>query len=133
MLNLNAGQIALPLERIVVMRPTDLLRNAIEQMSEKKLGISCIVSDEKLVGVFTDGDIRRMLLRDHRPFAALFSEDIANFMTSHPKTVHPSMLLRDAVVYMEQNDVLDLPIVDTNGRLVGLLHLHTALKNLLNI
>lgn len=133
MLDLNAGQIALPLERIVVLQPTHLLRSAIEQMSEKKLGIACIVNSGKLIGVFTDGDIRRMLLRDHRPFAALFSEDVADFMTSSPKTVHPSVSLRDAVIYMEKNDVLDLPVVDSSERLVGLLHLHTALKTLLNI
>jgi len=126
--------VALPLEQIVVLRPVDMFRSAVEAMSKKRLGISCIVDgDGLLVGVFTDGDIRRMLLRDHRPIAALFSEDIADHMTRNPQTVNPDMTLGDAVSFMETMDVLDLPMVDQQGHLKGLLHLHTALKHLLGL
>jgi arabinose-5-phosphate isomerase len=111
-----------------------MFRKAVEQMSEKRLGIACIVDDEStFVGVFTDGDIRRLLLLDHKPIAALFTEDISRHMTRNPKTASPNMKLGQAISLMEQTDVYDLPVVDRDGRLVGVLHMHAAIKRLLDL
>jgi len=126
------GEIALPPEDAVMLEPRELFRVAVEMMSKRRLGIACIVdADEKLVGVLTDGDIRRMLLRDHKPMAALYTEDVSGYMTANPKTVSPNTDLVEALSFMEQVDVYDLPVVDDSGRLVGLLHMHTAVKHLL--
>ncbi|SVC40033.1 uncharacterized protein METZ01_LOCUS292887, partial [marine metagenome] len=126
--------VALSLEQAVVLRPTDMFRKAVEQMSKKRLGIVCIVDDENaFVGVFTDGDIRRLLLLDHKPIAALFAEDISRHMTRDPKTAAPNMKLEKAISLMEHTDVYDLPVVDRDGRLTGVLHMHAAIKNLLGL
>ena len=130
--SITVSEIALPPGEAVVLEPRELFRVAVEMMSKKRLGIACIVdSDGKLVGVLTDGDIRRMLLRDHRPMAALYTEDISGYMTAEPKTVNPNTDLVEALSFMEQVDVYDLPVVDDSGRFVGLLHMHTAVKHLL--
>jgi len=132
--NITVGEVALPVQKMVLLRSTDMFRVAIEKMSKERLGIVCIVDeDDKLAGVFTDGDIRRMLLRQHKPIAALFSEDIGDHMTQSSKTVTAAMTLEEAISFMETTDVLDLPVVDESGRLTGLLHLHTALKYLLGL
>ena len=128
----NVGDVALSSDEAVVLGPRELFRVAVEMMSQKRLGIACVVdSDKKLVGVLTDGDIRRMLLRDHKPIAALYTEDVSHYMTEGPKTVSPETDLVEAISFMEQVDVYDLPVVDSSGKLVGLLHMHTAVKHLL--
>ena len=123
----------LPTEGAVVLKPTDLLRTAIEQVSKKRQGLACIVDEGKLVGVFSDGDLRRVLLMDHKPMAALFAEDIRDFMTTDPKTIRLEDQLEDAVALMESVDIYDLPVVDDESRVVGLLHMHTAIKYLLGL
>jgi arabinose-5-phosphate isomerase len=132
--SITVGDVALPLSKVVVLSPTDVFRVAVESMSRNRLGIACIVDpDGKLIGVFTDGDIRRVLLREHKPIAALFAEDILHYMTRNPKTTSSEMSLESAVLFMEMVDVYDLPVVDASGRLTGILHMHTALKFLLSL
>jgi CBS domain-containing protein len=128
------GEVALPVEKMVVLRPTDVFRVAVEKMSQGRLGIACVVEqDGTLAGVFTDGDIRRLLLSQHKPIAALFSEDIGDHMIRSPKTIKATTSLKEGVSLMEAADVLDLPVIEESGRLIGLLHLHTALKHLLGL
>ncbi len=128
------GEVALPVDKMVVLRPTDIFRVAVEKMSRGRLGIACVVEgDGTLVGVFTDGDIRRLLLSEHKPIAALFSEDIGDHMIRNPKTIRATTSLKSGVSLMDAADVLDLPVVEESGRLVGLLHLHSALKHLLGL
>ena len=122
----------LPPEKAVVLRKSDIFRTAVERMSERRLGFACIVDDENfLEGVFTDGDIRRLLLGTHKPVAAMFADDIGELMTRHPKTIRSNVPLDEAVHFMESSDVYDLPVVDPNGKFVGVLHMHTALRHLL--
>ena len=131
---ITVAQVALPVDKIIVLEATDIFRTAVVLMSEKHLGITCVVDpDGRLVGVFTDGDIRRVLLHEHKPIAALFSEDIGNYMIRNPKTVTGDMSLELAVSLMETADVFDLPVTDHSGYLTGLLHMHTALKNLISL
>lgn len=123
----------LPSEGAVILKPTDMLRTAIEEVSKKRQGLACIVDGDRLVGVFSDGDLRRVLLMDHKPMAALFAEDIQDFMTTNPKTIRLEDRLEEAVSSMEKVDVYDLPVVDGENRVLGLLHMHTALKRLLGL
>ena len=79
--------------------------------------------------IITDGDIRRKLLSVQKPLAAFFIDDVINQSIKSPTTVTSDMSLVDAVDLMEEKQVWDLPIVD-NNKLVGLLHLHSAIKTL---
>jgi arabinose-5-phosphate isomerase len=97
------------------------------------MGIACIVgSNQELLGIITDGDIRRKLLAVQKPLAAFFIDDTINQAIKGPVTASSGMSLIGAVNLMEDKQIWDLPVVD-NGKLVGLLHLHSAIKVLLEL
>ena len=107
---ITVEEVALPPEKMVILEEVSAVRTAVEEISKKRQGIACIVDAEgRLVGVFTDGDLRRVLLNTHRPFAALFADDVSEFMTKNPKTATPTQTVADAVTIMEAVDVYDLP------------------------
>ena len=95
-------------------------------------GIVCMINTEnKLAGIITDGDIRRRLLASQKPLSALFIEDAIKYSIRSPITISNDMELSDAVNLMESKKVWDLPVVDQTNHLIGLLHLHNAIKKLL--
>ncbi len=130
--DLKVRDVLLGLDRIAVVGPKTLFKEALEAMTRARIGIACVVGgDGVLAGIITDGDVRRMLLRDQKPAAALFADDAIQHANSRITTVHPDDSLRAAVQVMEDKQIWDLPVVETDGRLVGLLHLHPAVKALL--
>jgi CBS domain-containing protein len=126
------SDVMLPVGRFPVITPTVILKEALEEMGRSRLGIVCIVDDDrKLLGILTDGDIRRKLLKVQKPFSAFFVDDALDHAIKTPITTRPSVTLRDAVSVMGTRQVWDLPVVDDRGALVGLLHLHPAVQALL--
>jgi len=108
-----------------------ILKEALEKMDSFRLGIVCVVNnDDELLGIITDGDIRRKLLSVQKPLPAFFIDDTINQAIKNPITTSSNMSLSEGVRLMESNQVWDLPVVD-DGKLVGLLHLHAAIKALL--
>ena len=131
--SLRTADVMLKRERSPAIGERALFKEALEAMQKHRLGVACIVSEQgALLGVLTAGDICRMLLRDQKPFAAIFADDALVHATRNPVTVGSSDRLVDAVKVMEQKQIWDLPVVD-EGRFVGLLHLHPAVKALLGI
>ena len=128
----RVADVALSLDRFPVLHPRDLLKTALEQMTSKRLGIVCITDENgSLMGIFTDGDIRRHLLSIQRPFAALFSDDIIEHAQLKPTTVLGDRSLREALDIMGRLQIWDLPVVDGTGRLIGLLHLHPLVESVM--
>ncbi|MFC2117194.1 CBS domain-containing protein [Bacteroidota bacterium] len=124
----------LPLDKFPVIGKTIILKEALEKMGDSRLGIACIVDEEtNLLGILTDGDIRRKLLKVQKPFSAFFIDDALVYSIKSPITVNPNDTLIQAVELMGLKQVWDLPVVDDEGVLVGLLHLHPAIKALLEI
>ena len=108
-----------------------IVKVALEKMDSFRLGVVCIVgSEDELLGIITDGDIRRKLLSVQKPLPAFFIDDAINHAITDPIIISSNMGLSEAVRLMEVKQVWDLPVVD-NGKLVGLLHLHPAIKLLL--
>ena len=129
---ITVEQVLLPLDRIPVLEPHDLFRDALEAMSQARLGIVSIVDKEgRLLGVVTDGDVRRIILRTQKPLAALFMDDVIEHAVASPITVEPVATLAEAVDLMGQKQIWDLPVVDGDTRLCGLLHLHPAIEALM--
>jgi arabinose-5-phosphate isomerase len=122
----------LPLDKVPVMKGTTLLKEALDEMGRFRLGIACLIDGEgKLVGILTDGDIRRKLVKVQKPLSALFVDDALDHAILKPVTTSPSEGLEAAVEIIGSRQVWDLPVIDGDGRLVGLLHLHPAIKALL--
>jgi DeoR family transcriptional regulator, catabolite repression regulator len=126
------NDVMMQMDKFPVLKESVILKEALEKMGQSRLGIACIVGDDsKLLGVLTDGDIRRKLLKVQKPVSAFFVDDALDHAIQSPLTIEPSDSLRDAVDLMGKKQVWDLPVVNAQGTLVGLLHLHPAVEALL--
>ncbi|HUW51395.1 MAG TPA: KpsF/GutQ family sugar-phosphate isomerase [Sulfuricella sp.] len=104
---------------------TALLTEALLEMSRKGLGMTAVVDDaDLLIGLFTDGDLRRVLDKTLDIRAAR----VAEVMTRSPRTINPDKLAAEAVQMMEQHKINGLLVVDADGRLVGALNMHDLLR-----
>jgi arabinose-5-phosphate isomerase len=105
--------------------PQAPLRDGLLEMSRKGLGMTTVVDDgQHLLGVFTDGDLRRALDRQIDVHATLMKA----VMTANGKSIGPRELAAEAVHLMEVHGITALPVVDAQGRLVGALNVHDLLR-----
>ena len=131
---MTVSEVMLTLENFPVIGKKIIFKEALEAMCKTRLGIACIVDDDsKLLGILTDGDIRRKLLKVQKPFSAFFVDDALEHAIQSPVTIKPDDTLMDAVKLMEQKQIWDLPVANNENKLVGLLHLHPAVQALLEI
>jgi CBS domain-containing protein len=125
-------EVMLPFGKFPVIGQTVILKEALEEMSKHRLGIACIINeDKKLLGIFTDGDVRRQLLTVQKPFSAFFIDDTLDHAVKSPLTTSPDDTLEDVIKLMGSKQIWDLPVVDSSNKLVGLLHLHPVVEALL--
>ncbi|RQZ13321.1 KpsF/GutQ family sugar-phosphate isomerase [Burkholderia sp. Bp9031] len=97
------------------------LSDALFQITAKRLGMTAVVdADGKVVGIFTDGDLRRVLARDG-DFRTL---SITEVMTRDPRTIAPDHLAVEAVELMERHRINQMLVVDADGALIGALNMH---------
>ena len=108
-------------EAIPRVEPGTSMGQVIYEMSRKKLGMTTVVEGEKLVGLISDGDLRRLLERHGKEVLDLTAEQC---MTRSPMVVAPDIFAIAALDIMEQKKITSLPVVDDAGRLQGVLHLH---------
>ena len=101
--------------------PATTMGEVIYEMSRKGLGMTTVVDGDKLVGLISDGDLRRLL--EHHGKEVL-DRTAAQCMTRAPKFVGPEIFAIAALDIMEQKKITSLPVVDDAGRLQGVLHLH---------
>jgi arabinose-5-phosphate isomerase len=105
--------------------PDTLLSAGLLEMSRKGLGMTTVVDgSRRVLGIFTDGDLRRTLDRQVDVHATRMSE----VMTADGKVVQPRMLAAEAVHLMETHRITSLPVVDDERRLVGALNVHDLLR-----
>jgi arabinose-5-phosphate isomerase len=95
----------------------------IVEISEKRLGVTAVIENEKLIGIITDGDIRRMLNKTET-ISGLTAKEI---MTINPKTVQLNSMVVDAFNILEDFSITQL-VVEDGDQYVGILHLHDILK-----
>lgn len=103
--------------------PDDSLAQVIIEMTKKRLGAAAVTEQGKLIGIITDGDLRRMLLK-HADIEHVKAKEI---MTPNPKTIDENDLVADALHKMRNNSITQLPVL-RNGTYVGVIHLHDILK-----
>jgi arabinose-5-phosphate isomerase len=98
------------------------MKDAIEEMSVKKIGMTCVLDEAGLLaGVITDGDLRRMLDRFREN---IFLKTAGDCMTSEPITIDKEDLATEALNIMEKKKITSLVIRNKEGRVDGIIHLH---------
>ena len=103
--------------------PTTIMPDVIHEMSSKRLGMTCVVgADGRLAGVFTDGDLRRLMMT--RPPNAVLALSAGEAMTPNPVTIGRSLLAVEALRIMETHKITSVVVVDEDRRVVGVVHLH---------
>ncbi|MBI1807647.1 MAG: KpsF/GutQ family sugar-phosphate isomerase [Ignavibacteria bacterium] len=101
------------------------VRDTILEMTSKRLGATCVVDgDGKLIGIVTDGDLRRLLQKTTD--VTLITAEM--MMTTHPKTITSDILAAVALQEMEAHNITQLIVVDSGHRPIGMIHLHELVK-----
>jgi arabinose-5-phosphate isomerase len=114
-----------PAERVATVAATDAIPAVLQAISRGGMGMAAVLDvSGKLVGIFTDGDLRRALekLGDLRPIA------VGDIMSRNPRTIGPERLAVEAVEMMERHKVNQLIVTDATGQLVGALNMHDLFR-----
>ena len=107
-------------DQVPEVAPEAPLRAAIDEISAKRLGMTCVIGPgRRLAGIITDGDVRR-----HIAVPDLLSQPASAIMTACPQTIARTWLAVQALALMEQRKITSLVVVDAEGRVEGVLHLH---------
>jgi arabinose-5-phosphate isomerase len=101
--------------------PQTKMPDVIYEMSRKKLGVTTVVDGEKLVGVISDGDLRRLLEKRGKDVLDLAAGEC---MTKAPRTISGQEFAATALAMMEEKKITSLVVVDSEGKLEGIVHLH---------
>lgn len=108
-------------QEIPITNPKMLMEKTIKEISEKGLGMVAVIDEtEKVVGIITDGDLRRLLLK-YGDFLKMTTEDC---MHTSPICILPDTLATEALKIMETNKITSLIVVNEENKLLGVIHLH---------
>jgi arabinose-5-phosphate isomerase len=104
--------------------PAQSLKEVIIEMTKKRLGITAVTNaDDDLLGIITDGDLRRMLEKN----TAIDKINAEDIMTVRPKSIGPDELAVEALDMLRKNELSQL-VVTENGKYLGIIHLHDLIK-----
>jgi arabinose-5-phosphate isomerase len=109
---------------IPVVAPNTGLKDVIYMISSKRLGCAVVKNREKIIGIITDGDIRRLLQREF-DMNKITAKDI---MGKNPKTILDSTLAKNALEIMEKNKITQLIICNKKNKLTGIIHIHSLVE-----
>ena len=105
--------------------PDTSLQQAIVTISEKRLGATLVVDEQhRLVGILTDGDLRRTFERQPNPLA----DPVSRWMIPTPLSIPVGSLAAEALKRMEDRQIMVLPVVDSDNRVCGIVHLHDLVR-----
>ncbi|NVM23505.1 MAG: KpsF/GutQ family sugar-phosphate isomerase [Desulfobacterales bacterium] len=123
-LSVKVREIMLTGKKIPKVSNGKAMRHAIREINRGRLGAALVVEEgDILVGIITDGDLRRCLASQER----IYDRPVEDVMTRGPKTLGPDNLASDALGLMEKNQITVLPIVNPVQKVRGILHLHDIL------
>jgi arabinose-5-phosphate isomerase len=108
-------------EALPCVAPQTKMPDVIYEMSRKKLGVTAVVENEKLVGIISDGDLRRLLEKRGKDVLDLTA---AEAMTKNPRTIAASEFAATALAFMEEKKITSLMVIGKDGKVEGIVHLH---------
>ncbi len=108
-------------ERVPAVGPSTAMREVVLEISRKRLGCAAVVDDHgRLLGIITDGDLRRLMERDDAPL----EKSAGEVMTERASTIRPDALASTALHVMEERKIMMLPVVGDDERLEGIVQIH---------
>lgn len=110
--------------QIPKVNASDSVAKVIVEISEKRLGVTAVLESEKLIGIITDGDLRRMLTKTTN-INHFTARDI---MGENPKTVQQNAMAIEALEKLETNSITQILVVNEENKYVGVVHLHDLIK-----
>lgn len=126
---LHVGDLMHTGDAIPVVSENTLIKDAIYEISSKKMGITSVLdANGTIVGVISDGDLRRWMEKTEKSGEVLLSKSAREIMTKKPKTISKEALAAEAVAIMEKNSITCLLVSNSNARPEGVIHLHDLLK-----
>jgi arabinose-5-phosphate isomerase len=117
---LRAEQLMHESDKAPVVAATTPMRDVVSEMSRKGLGMTCVADDGRLVGIITDGDLRRHMSASRN----LLDLTAADVMTCNPVTVDRRTLAAEVLHILEQRKITSIVVVDGTRRIEGVVHLH---------
>ena len=121
---LRVDDISHKLDAIPIVNEQASIREALLEVTTKKLGMTCVVDNHgNLVGIYTDGDVRRTLTQNYDINTTILAE----VMTKNCRTIQPNLLAVEALALMQRYSITALVIVEDN-KPSGVVHLHDLLK-----
>lgn len=116
-------------DAVPIVSEETLIKDAIYEISSKKMGITAVLNTAgKLVGVISDGDLRRWMEKTEKSGENLLAKKAKDIMTRKPKVANKDALAAEAVALMENNSITCLIVSDSGARPEGVIHLHDLLK-----
>ncbi len=107
--------VMVPRGKLVYTTPDTTVKDAVKQMVRRNVGSILIVEDDKLVGIFTERDLMKLVAEDKPVYTA-----VGDVMTKNPKTLKPDDPLSKAALLMSEHGFRHVPIVDDEGKLLGI-------------
>ncbi len=112
-------------DKIPVVSEDTLMKDAIYEISSKKLGVTIVKDkDDRISGIITDGDLRRLLVKE----TDILHKRAGDVMTRNPKSIDRDSLAAKAVGVMESHKITSLVVADKKGKIEGIVHLHDLLE-----
>lgn len=123
---LRVGDIMHTGDKLPILNITAPFKDVIMEISSKKLGITIVVDkDNKVVGIITDGDLRRLMEKREGDIFKITAQEM---MSTDPKIIEKHALTAEAIQVMEKHSITSLVIIDGNKNPSGIIHLHDILK-----
>ncbi|MEK7280143.1 MAG: CBS domain-containing protein, partial [Nitrospirota bacterium] len=112
-------------DKIPIVSEHTLMKDAIYEISSKKLGVTIVMdNDDRICGIITDGDLRRLLVNE----VDILHKRAGEVMSRNPKAIDRDALAAKAVGIMESHKITSLVVADKKGKIEGIVHLHDLLE-----
>ncbi len=112
-----------------VVSENSCFRDVLEELNAKRLGAVSVVDDnQRLIGLITDGDVRRTILKTQDTLPELFMKNVSTLMGRQPKIISPEAELEECLQVLEEYSFWVVPVVGASGVLLGMVHMHPLLK-----
>jgi arabinose-5-phosphate isomerase len=126
-----SNKIIIKIGSFPVLNQEAVIKDAIDVMNKYKLGSVCVVDKKnKLIGIITDGDIRRKLVKFQKPFPEFMNSEIKLICSKNPICVKNKSNLgtKKILKILNKNKIWDLPVVNSKKKLEGFIHLQNLIK-----